>query len=680
MKLKGKFITTTFVLVLVCMGANAWVTNQKTGSTLKDSALSTAQGDLSSIKGLIDLWVKGLQNEVITLGRLQEMTHAVNPFLGTEEDKRTAHDILADVYSRHSSADNIFIIDAKGIIVAAAKHGLEGKDFSTRSYFQQAMTGKDFVSKPMIAADSGKAVFTFASPISEGGKVLGVVVAGVSITDFSDTFVAPMKTDKGFPFILAGDGMMLAHPQQEMVGRFNMYEDTEYGRRMASSRSGRFDAVSQEGREVMFIYDRSEATGWVVGMLVDKENTFAAAKDLSLLIIAFSVGLLVILVAGIWFILNRNVLDPINRIIAASEAVAAGDMTAHPGKMPDDEFGQLESVLTGMVGKLVELIEATAEKEKAANQQAEAARVATAEAEQARRDAERAKAEGMLQAAGRIDSVVGVLTSASEELSAQIDQSSIGAQEQARRMLETATAMEEMNATVLEVAKNASQVADSAGSARENAEKGEHIVGRVVESIAQVRDRAGQLEQDMDVLGRQAQGIGQILDVITDIADQTNLLALNAAIEAARAGDAGRGFAVVADEVRKLAEKTMAATKEVGEAIQGIQQGTKKNVENVALAAQAVDQATELSNESGQALRTIVGLVESVADQVRSIATASEQQSAASDEINRSIDEVNRISTETSDAMEQSAQAVTELAKQAQVLRNLVDEMKGADA
>ena len=64
-----------------------------------------------------------------------------------------------------------------------------------------------------------------------------------------------------------------------------------------------------------------------------------------------------------------------------------------------------------------------------------------------------------------------------------------------------------------------------------------------------------------------AEGIGRIMNVISDIADQTNLLALNAAIEAARAGDAGRGFAVVADEVRKLAEKTMTATKEVGDAI-----------------------------------------------------------------------------------------------------------------
>jgi len=166
------------------------------------------------------------------------------------------------------------------------------------------------------------------------------------------------------------------------------------------------------------------------------------------------------------------------------------------------------------------------------------------------------------------------------------------------------------------------------------------------------------------------------MSVIRDIADQTNLLALNAAIEAARAGDAGRGFAVVADEVRKLAEKTMEATKRVGDAVDGIQKGTTSSKHSVEEAVSAIESATELANHSGQALSEIVGLVERASDQVRSIASASVQQSAASEEINRSIDEVNNISTQTAAGMHESAQVVIQLDEEARTLRELIEGLR----
>ena len=166
------------------------------------------------------------------------------------------------------------------------------------------------------------------------------------------------------------------------------------------------------------------------------------------------------------------------------------------------------------------------------------------------------------------------------------------------------------------------------------------------------------------------------MNVISDIADQTNLLALNAAIEAARAGEAGRGFAVVADEVRKLAEKTMASTNDVGNAISAIQGSAGQSVAAMDKALAEVEKAAELAKQSGEALQGIVTKVEESADQVSAIATASEQQSATSDEINQSIVSVNEMSSQTAQAMGEASRAVSELARQAERMSELISEMK----
>ena len=299
------------------------------------------------------------------------------------------------------------------------------------------------------------------------------------------------------------------------------------------------------------------------------------------------------------------------------------------------------------------------------------------QADESSREAQ-ARRDGMLKAAVRLEEVAGIVSAASTELASQIELSEQGAAEQASRVTETATAMEEMNSTVLEVARNAGAASEVSSSTRERAEQGAQAVQELVSGIRDVQGASLALRTDMGKLAENAQAISRIMAVISDIADQTNLLALNAAIEAARAGEAGRGFAVVADEVRKLAEKTMASTTDVGNAIKAIQSSAAKSMEQVDLTANNIGKVTELAIHSGEALHEIVSMADNTADQVRGIAAASEQQSASSEEINRSIAEVNSIAGETAAAMQEAAQAVSDLAHQASVLSGLIDDMKRA--
>ena len=236
-----------------------------------------------------------------------------------------------------------------------------------------------------------------------------------------------------------------------------------------------------------------------------------------------------------------------------------------------------------------------------------------------------------------------------------------------------------MNATILEVARSSSATSENAQRAKLKAQDGAQLVEKVSEAVQSIREEAGQMTESMRSLGEQAQGIGAIMGVISDIADQTNLLALNAAIEAARAGDAGRGFAVVADEVRKLAEKTAHATTEVRTAIGGIQSGTNTAAAQMDAAVERVTQATGLTQRSGEALAEIVDMVESAGDQVRSIATAAEQQSATSEEINRAVNSISIIASETDDAMAQSTEAINALVDQTKKLEQLIASLRSAD-
>ena len=110
--------------------------------------------------------------------------------------------------------------------------------------------------------------------------------------------------------------------------------------------------------------------------------------------------------------------------------------------------------------------------------------------------------------------------------------------------------------------------------------------------------------------------------------------------------------------------------------VQGIQQGTAKNAENVESATATVREVMELAAHSGQALEEIVALVEQASDQVRGIATASEEQSASSEEIHQAIDSINGISAATAEAMHLSSDSVQELMRQSQVLLQLIQEMR----
>jgi methyl-accepting chemotaxis protein len=234
---------------------------------------------------------------------------------------------------------------------------------------------------------------------------------------------------------------------------------------------------------------------------------------------------------------------------------------------------------------------------------------------------------------GNVRSSADTISAASEQLHSTSVENKNSISEQNDRANQIATAAEEMTQTVSGIAMNATEMSTAADHTAELAIKGKNVVNKTTNEVQAIADTVLETSKVVANLGEKSQQIGEIANVIRDIADQTNLLALNAAIEAARAGEHGRGFAVVADEVRKLAERTQSATSEIDQMIRGIQKEVNIAVEKMDAGVHKVDEGVELSKEAIDALDKIVVEVSNLQNKIMQVASSVEQMSKVSDQV-----------------------------------------------
>jgi methyl-accepting chemotaxis protein len=224
------------------------------------------------------------------------------------------------------------------------------------------------------------------------------------------------------------------------------------------------------------------------------------------------------------------------------------------------------------------------------------------------------------------------------------------AESQRNQTLQVASAMVEMSASLNEVAQNTSAVARVSEEATGIAGEGGDVVSYALASMRTIAESVTSTSVKVGNLGQDSQRIGQIAQVIDEIANQTNLLALNAAIEAARAGEAGRGFAVVAGEVRRLAERTGQATREITEMISTIRNGTEAAVAAMVDGKLHVEQGVETTEKAGESLSKIITTVGEVGHMVAQIAAATTEQAAATGEVQTNIEEISTLTQMSADA------------------------------
>ncbi len=278
-----------------------------------------------------------------------------------------------------------------------------------------------------------------------------------------------------------------------------------------------------------------------------------------------------------------------------------------------------------------------------------------------------------------VSNAIEATASASTQISSSAEEMAAGAQEQSAQTGEVSAAVEQMAATIIEATQNATQAAEFAKQSGDTAKQGGNVVNQTIVGMENIANVVSEGAEVVEELGISSNKIGEIIQVIDEIADQTNLLALNAAIEAARAGEQGRGFAVVADEVRKLAERTTAATKEIADMIKQIQTQTEHAVDSMRIGKEQTMNGKELVQKAGTSLEEIMSGTDQVMNVVEQVAAASEEQSATVEQITKNIEGVNMVAQESAAAVEQIAKASEDLNRLTENLELLVNQFKIID-
>ena len=560
--------------------------------------------------------------------------------------------------------NNFLYFDTAGNALAANRARSAVGD---RDYVKQVISGgkASFVNDPYVARTTGKTVTTISAPIVRDGKIVGGIGGSVDL-DTIVKMVSDLKIGKtGYGFMLQGDGLMIAHPDNKLVMKQNLLKDDKTSASLRQvleagvvKRTNGFVEYEYSGEKKFAAFNPIRGTSWALFLSAPTHELTSALTDLQRNSIIITVVMLVL--AGlVAYIFSGQIAGNVKKLNEVAGKIAGGELRV--GKLPittKDELGQLARSFETMalnLSNLVRKVSANSEQVAASAQQLTASAHQSAEA--------------------------------ANNVAESITHVAAGASQQVNAVNEVSAVVEEISATIENVSATAQEMSKLATETAAASNGGQQSVDTAVSQMGEVGSQARQAQDAARELSASSKQIGEIVGMISNIAGQTNLLALNAAIEAARAGEQGRGFAVVAEEVRKLAEQSEAAAHQITNLISRNNQSIDHVVGSVNQAINSIDKGIALVNTAGAGFKAIGKQIDQVTDQVQNISASLREVAIGSQRIVTSVREVENVSKSLADeassvsaATEEQSASMEEIASSSQSLATVAQELQTAVA
>lgn len=390
----------------------------------------------------------------------------------------------------------------------------------------------------------------------------------------------------------------------------------------------------------------------VIGADFDATNVYALMDDNRKATIYVTFGIIAVGMLLV-FLLASYLTRPLLQLTTQVAKVREGDMTVVIPMNRKDEIGHLANTFQQLVTNTRTVIKSM-----------------------------RDNSEQLLSASEGVSSHARSTAEASRLIAVSIQEASGGANTQVIKAADMTKAVEGMTHSMLRITESASIVADVAQETMEQTERGNELIVHAMSEMESIHQTAAKMLAATKHLESSSGEIGEITNVMADIAAQTNLLALNAAIEAAHAGENGRGFAIVAEQVRKLATQSQAFATQITALINSIQEQTTQLSSDMESNSTKVQSGFHLVKDAGAAFHSILTGLEKVNIQLHEVSAASEEVSAESEEVAASVEEMERISRQAAQhfkgiARNSDAQIISmdEVSMSAESLRAMSNEL-----